>query len=319
MAGIDPTVGQLRAFVAVAEELHFGRAASRLHMTQPPLSRTISALERGLGLTLFARTSRSVELTPAGEAFLPEARRVLVQLRRACEAAVEAGNGGGRTWRLGYAESAGFRVLPLLLTSYRRTFPSNAIELHELHTRQQLTGLRERTLDIGLMRFVSAEIDDLEVHYAYDDQVVVALAEGHPLREDPIEPASLADESFVVYDMRLGGGIFGALLNVAASEGFTPRVVNRAASTAMLMTLVAAGEGIALVAEPVSMVPRPGVRFARLASPLASAQMVCAWRSGEDNTAFRAILDMAREFGNLRDHAANAHGRPIQLHAGPNA
>lgn len=294
---IDPTFAQLRAFVTVCEELHFGRAAARLHMTQPPLSKMIRALERSVGTQLFARTSRKVEMTAAGESFLRDAKVLLEQLTRAKRTANEVASGIGVTYRVGYVESAAFDILGRALTDFRALHPGTQLELHELHTREQIERLHDHQLDIGLVRTPALSEPGFEFDDAYVDEMVLAVPHDYPNAGDTVRLADLAREKFIVYDPKLGSGNLNATLEATGAVDFTPQVNQAATSTPMLFSLVSAGEGVALVFERTTRVGRPGVRTLEVIDAPARSRVVHVWRAGEDNEVLASFRELIRRHG----------------------
>jgi DNA-binding transcriptional LysR family regulator len=280
----EPTIQQLRCFRIVAEELHFGRAARRLHMTQPPLSRQIQALERTVGITLFDRERRQIELTPAGAALYRDVVLALERLDRGIEVAHQVAAGKAGRLVVGYVEPLGIDLLPRVLGNFRLLQPGIDLRLLEMHTLHQVQALHDGVIDCGLLRAPANADPSLTFERVWLDELVVALPEHHRCANDP-EPgvtlADLAEESFIVYEAALGTGILTTTLTACSAAGFTPLVKHGAQSTPMLLTLVAAGEGIALVSGEVARVPRPGVRFIKLIGEPIRSEVLMAWRTGE--------------------------------------
>ncbi len=285
---------QLRAFVVVADELHFGRAAARLHMSQPPLSRMVRALEDTLGVQLLERTSRRVVLTPAGAVLAGEAQQLLARLDRVRRTMQEMAAGRSRSLVVGFIETAAFDLLPRVLAAFRRRMPDVDLELHEMHTPEAVQGLRGGELDCAILRLPLQE-SDIEFEFAYEDELVAVVPDRHSVDTDAIALDRLAGDDFVVYHARLGAGITTAVVAACAAAGFTPRIAHYATSTPMLLTLVAAGEGVALVSGPVSLVPRPGVRFVPLCGAPARSMVALAWRRSEDTATLRLLREVLRE------------------------
>ncbi|RVU29050.1 LysR family transcriptional regulator [Streptomyces antnestii] len=280
----DPTVQQLRVFQAVAEELHFGRAARRLHTTQPPLTRHVQALERAIGVTLLERSSRRVDLTPAGAALYAEIVVVLARLDRAVELARQRATGQVGRLVLGYVEPLAIDLLPRVLRAFRQLHADIDLRLHELHTQEQIDALHAGTIDCGLLRAPANADPALSFEQVWTDVLMAALPANHRLvraGRAEIDLIELSEEPFVLYERALGQGLINATLSGCAAAGFTPMVAHQAQSTPMLLTLVAAGEGVALVSGEIARVPRPGVGFLQLRGRPARSDVLLGWRRGE--------------------------------------
>ena len=294
----DFTFAQLRAFVAVATELNFRRAAERLHTTQPPLSRQIKALERTVGAPLFDRGTRRVTLTPAGHALLPEAQRLLTNADVARRAVAETVTGERGVIRFGYLEPAAYDLLPRVLPRFRERYPKVDLELHEMHSYEAVRRLHAREIELALLR-PPVEQAGLHLEIVYADRLVAVLPEGHPLAGGTIELRDLADEHFVSYSSKQGTGVHTAALQACANAGFSPQIAHLASSTPMLLSLVAAGQGVGLVPDPFTRAPRPGVAFAALTDPQARTHVAIAWRAEENRAAYLALRDLAQATGNV--------------------
>ena len=293
----DPTFQQLRCFCILSEELHFGRAAERLHITQPPLTRHIQNLELSIGVTLFKRSGRQVDLTPAGEAFLPEVRMVLSRLDRGVELAGQIMNGHSGEIVIGYVEPLGIEFLPRVLGPFRDLHPRHKLRLQEMHTLEQVQALSDGTIDLGLLRTPTSSIPELTFEEVWQDELVVAIAGNHRLARTThtsIRLAELQEEAFVVYDPELGVGILSAVLAACTSAGFSPSVRNSADSTPMLLALVAASEGIAFVSNEIAKVPRPGVVFRRIEDYELASEVFMGWSRGSDSSAIRDLCQIIR-------------------------
>lgn len=290
----DFTFAQLRAFIEVATELNFRRAAEKLHTTQPPLSRQVKALERVVGARLFDRDTRTVKLTPAGQALLPEAQRLLTNADVACRAVTEAVHGERGVIRVGYIEPAAYDLLPRVLPRFRERFPKIDLELHEMHSSEAVRRLHARDIEIALLR-PPVDQAGLQLEIVYADRLVVAVPEGHPASGRTIELRELAHENFVSYTSKQGTGVHTATLQACAASGFSPRITHLASSTSMLMSLVAAGQGVGLIPQPFVMAPRPGVGFATVASPEARSYVAIAWRKDESRAAYTTLRNITRD------------------------
>ncbi|MEV6131735.1 LysR substrate-binding domain-containing protein [Streptomyces violaceusniger] len=290
--GMDPTFQQLRVFLTVAEELHFGRAAERLAMTQPPVSRQVRALEKVVGVPLFDRTSRHVALTPAGEVLHAEAARTLTSWGRAVQEAAHVARGLRRALVLGCVEAVALELLPSVVNEIRRTHPQDEWELREGDTSDLLAGLHARELDCAVVRGPVVADAEVLVRPLFDDPLVMALPSAHPHGGSPIEWSALAEEDFVVYRRDVRQGLLPVLLDGCARAGFTPRIRYQATATELLLGLVAAGDGVALVSSAVARSPRAGVRFVPLAGGGATSPLLFVWRRGAAVGAVKRIGDL---------------------------
>src|SRR4051812_47302796 len=213
----------LRYFVAVAEELHFGRAAKRLRIAQPPLSRQIRDLEREVGTPLFERTPRGVDLTPAGSAFLPEARLTLSQAERAQRTALRAARGETGRLRVGFVGAATHSgVLPNVLSFFRMHLPSIGLSLFEMDGRQQAEALRDGRIDLGLLHSPPLDADRwLRVESVYTDPVILAVPDDHRLAgRARFTLSGLAEESFVLFTREVAPPIYDDIITRCRAEGF---------------------------------------------------------------------------------------------------
>ncbi|WP_295850377.1 LysR family transcriptional regulator [uncultured Xylophilus sp.] len=258
-----------RQFLALAEELHFGRAAARLHMTQPPLTQAIAQLEAALGVTLFDRTRRRVALAPAGEALVPEVRTLLAQAQRLpAQARAAAGGAVGRL-RLGFVSTAGFEPLPAWVRAYRTLRPQVALELVEATGDVQLQAFTRGELDAGLMLHAPGlPPPGLRHLRVTTEPVVLALSAHHPLaaQEAPDWAAVLA-EPLVIFPRRIVPSLHDAVFALYHQADRQPIVAQEAIQMQTIINLVAAGIGVAWVPRSVMQFRREGVVFRTLASP----------------------------------------------------
>ncbi|MCA8033282.1 LysR family transcriptional regulator [Burkholderia arboris] len=273
---------QFRQFIAVAETLGFRRAAERLHMAQPPLSAAIRKLEDELGVALLERDNRGSRLTPAGEAFLLEARRALEQAERAVAVARRAGAGLGGTLRLRFVDSTVNALLPLILRAFQQRHPDVDFQLEEGTTAEQMLALRQDRTDVGIVVLPVADAGDVHVEPLLRDRMVGALPDGHRLaRRRRIALAELADEPWVMFAAHHGPGMHALIVTACAQAGFAPRVVQQPRQMQTTAGLVAGGIGVALMPRLfVPMQPR-GITFCELkgaGSPLAY-ELAIAYRA----------------------------------------
>lgn len=288
---------QLRAFVTVAEELHFGRAAERLHLAQSYLSRTIKALEGDLGAALFLRTTRRVELTPAGAALLGRAPRMLAEEQEARIAVAAAQEGRFGRIRLGFAGPSAHQAVGTLARAVRERHPLVDLEFQPgRYGASAVADLRDGDSDLVLARFVEAPAGVASRPIA-TDRFVLALPEGHRLaRGGPVRLTDLRDEPFVVLPESFGSAVRAILVTHCQTLGFTPRFAQTSPDTWTSIALVAAGAGLHFTsASAVSTLPLDGVHIADVADPLPSVTVYLIWRTDDEAPALLRVLDTAAE------------------------
>ena len=284
----------LRYFVAVAEELSFTAAASRLRVSQPPLSQQIRQLEQELNTLLFTRTSRRVELTAAGTAFLDHARAILAQAEQAAEQARAIGRGRIGTLDIGLTGSVLLGPLGSLVAAFSAQFPQVIVRLHEMSPLEQHAALHARRTDISFLR---RPPDDpgLITELAWPEKIGVALPQRHPLAARKQIPLSaLRDEGHAF--LRLKDSRFAQYLRDCCVEaGFVPRISQQVVESYSLVSLVAAGLGVALVPECVRNLSRPGVVYRPLKAPAPVADVKMLYRPDYSAVA-EGFVRLAREF-----------------------
>jgi DNA-binding transcriptional LysR family regulator len=265
----------LRYFACLAEELHFGRAAQRLSISQPPLSQQIRALEDELGVQLFERTSRRVRLTEAGRQFLPEARATLAQAEHAALTAKLAHRGEAGRLRLGFSTSVPF--IPMVmnaLAQYRQTYPAISVELDELPRDEQIARLERGTLDVAILRsFTKPELHQ-QMHSLclQRDDMVLAMRQDHPLahRPDPLTLRDIAGVPLVMFGPLNGAGFNERLFEECKALGFELEVAIEASSFATLIGLTAAGLGVTILSRPMTRLNVDTLAFRPLEVPFTS-------------------------------------------------
>ncbi len=268
---------QARAFLFVADELHFGRAAARLFMTQPALSRTIRTLEEAVGVPLFERSTRRVRLTPAGDAFAAECRLALGHLERATASATNAAEGREGRLRVGYMDFAINGRLPQILKAFRANVPQVMVDLEYIPTAMQHTALMEGRIDIG---FVIGEFRGQKIlnQLVDRDDFVALLPEGHRLAAKvPIRLADLAEEPFVLGSEDTFSSFRQLLFPLCHTAGFFPKIVQQASNTSGIFGLVAAGVGVTLYAGCARNFKRAGVVVKPLADVREKIPTYAAW------------------------------------------
>jgi len=287
----------LRAFIAVAETLHFARAAESLGISPPSLTEQIQELERRLGARLFVRSKRSVALSDAGKLFLEELRPALDQLDRAERVAKLAGRGARGIIEIGFAGSAALSgVLAQAVAAWRREHKDVELHLHEMESAPQIEALAEGRLDIGFVRAPVVTPPGIVTARLRREPVFIALPPDHPLiEEDSIAAASLAGEPFVIPDQEAGTSFHHHTMAVAQRGGFAPRLAHRGRDLIAVATMVALGLGVAVVPESLTRtLALPGVTYRPLRGAPILADIVAAFRRGEGAPATRELIRRIR-------------------------
>lgn len=288
----------LRYFVAVAEELHFGRAARRLHMAQPPLSQQIRQLEALVGTELLRRTSRRVELTPAGAAFLEGARRTLAAAEGAVEVARRVGRGELATVRVGFADSAALSIFPAAVRRHRRAYPEVHLQLVDGPTRAHVQAVEDGVLDLAVVRGPIAPTPAFAAETVFREPLVAAMHASHALAANTTVPlAALADEPMVLFPRHLAPEFHGWIIRLCMEKGFVPRVAYEGAEYQTILSLVAADVGVSLVPASVRSIGRPDVRFRPLADCAETAEIAVVYRGDRLSGAMRSLLQTLRDVG----------------------
>jgi DNA-binding transcriptional LysR family regulator len=287
----------LRYFVAVADQLNFSRAAQQLHIAQPPLSRQIRQLEDEIGVQLFVRNKRRVELTNAGRVFLEEAKKLIVEARNAVDLARHAQQGQGGRIKIGIASGLG-GVVNRVVADYCRRFPAVDIECRDVFSTVQNEALRERKIDIGFLRPPVDRVH-LECEMLFEEWFTVVLPKTHPLaKRRAVRLSEIANEPLIVFDRSFSSGLHDKIAELYRKQGFTPHlmVTHAEAHEEAGTIMVAAGKGIyigvgAIVTRSVQGAELAGVR---LKEPDAKIEVYAAWRKEEASTAVFAFLESVR-------------------------
>ena len=269
-----------RQFAVLAEELHFGRAAARLHMTQPPLTQAIQGLERQLGVPLFARTRRSVALTPAGLALLPAVRRLLAAAEALPQVAQAAAAGLAGQLRLAFVSSVAYGPLPEWLRSFRQAHPDVVLQLREATLDVQLAAFDADEIDAGfLLHAPGAVPPGFAAWPALTEPLVMALPASHPAAARPVlHLADVAAEPLVIFPRQIAPSLYDALLAAYRARGATPQITQEAIQMQTIVNLVSAGMGLAWVPEAVTRLQRPGVVYRAVADAPLRCQTSLVWR-----------------------------------------
>lgn len=285
----------LRYFIAVAEELHFGRAAERLHIAQPPLSQQIRQLEQELGFQLFHRTKRSVQLTEAGQVFLAESCKLLKQLEQAVETGRQVSRGEKGQLIIGFVSSAAYNVLPLILRSFRMQAPGVRLELHEMATNEQLQWLQSGRIDVGLLR-PPVEDKSLDLFTIIREPLVIALPESHPLTQAPeVALSSLAGEAFILFPRPQAPRAYDQIISLCLQAGFSPTIVQEAMQMQTIVSLVAGGIGVAIVPVSLQNLQRTGVVYKPLQELTPYFEVAVAWRRQDTSVTVQKFLQIVKQ------------------------
>jgi DNA-binding transcriptional LysR family regulator len=288
----------LQYFLAVAETQHFGQAAERLHMAQSPLSQSIRQLEAHVGARLFDRTTRRVELTPAGETLLRDARRILDAVEAARTRVGLVADGCTGMLRVGSTGLAAFRHLPRLARIAAQELPGLELRFQtDLLTPAQEVALEEGRIDVAVLR-PPLRSTGLSARLISRERLVVAFGSGHHMAEAPaVELADLRGEDFVAYSAP--GSVVNAVVTQAClSAGFLPRRTHEAAEVSIILTQVAAGLGVAVLPESVLALRVDGVRFVPVADDV-HVDLALAWRTDDDSPALARLLAALEAHGFL--------------------
>lgn len=289
----------LRYFIAVAEELHFSKAAEKLHIAQPPLSQQIQQLEAELGVELFQRkTKRQVQLTDAGRLFLQEAYQLLAQLELAIQMTRRVGRGEVGQLRVGFISSVTYDVLPAILRQFRERFPDVELVLLELTTIEQEQALRENRIEVGFVH-PPLEDDTLSWECIQQQPLIVALPESHPLaKQERVKVSQLAEEFFILFPRQKGLGLYDRIITFCQQADFTPKVGQQAIQMQTIIGLVSAGMGIAIVPSCLQNLQRFGVVYRCFEEETPLVEVAVTWRNEEETPIVRQFLQVVRQVSN---------------------
>lgn len=285
---------QLNYFIAVAETRHLGRAAERLHLSQPPLTRQIQQLEAELGVQLFRRTPRGMELTQAGEELLRDAQNIRTLVSQAAERAQRAGLGQAGRLDVGVYGSAMFGLVPEVLSAFRARHPEVELVLHYAQTPAQLPALRQGRVHLVFERMLPEE-SDIEVELVAREPLLLGMAEGHPLAaQEYVDLSALRDETMLI---GTSPSIAAMSLQLCRAHGFEPRLAPPASDVVTATLLAAAGLGITFVPDSMGNVRFPGITYRPLHSRVeAFMELHCFYLRGEPSPLLAAMLATVRSF-----------------------
>jgi DNA-binding transcriptional LysR family regulator len=284
---------QLRCFVAAAEDLHFSRAAARMNMTQPPFSRQIQLLEHALGVKLLDRTSRSVELTPAGRIFLLEARRIVRLSESAARAIRRIASGETGSITLGFTASSGYSFLPRLLMERTARTPNISVALNEMVGTEQVASLLKGTIDVGLMRS-PAKGEEFAAVKVSSEGLVAAMPLGDPrLAQVSLRLADFDGQPLIMFAEGGARHFHDLLANLFTREGISPVPIQSLSQIHSMLALVRAGMGTAIVPEAAQSLHFDDVHFRPIiTTPSDPVELYAVWRTTNENPALRPFLDL---------------------------
>lgn len=284
----------LRYFAVLAEELHFGRAAQRLAITQPPLSSAIKGLEDELGVQLLSRSSKHVELTPAGAAFLEEARQILERVERASGVAKAVAGGVRGRLEVGMTGSLVYREVPAIVRSFGDAAPGIELVLREMSTSEQLDALLHGQLHAGFLNAatVPPQLASLPLP---SDEFVLCLPANHPgAKKAEVDLKTLAGERFVMFSRDVSPANYDNVIAIFSRAGIHPRTVHAARQWLTIVAMVAHGLGVSLVPSSLTRSKVEGVRFVRFGGPPARSPALLVWNPAHATPALASFLDSAR-------------------------
>ncbi|HSV54863.1 MAG TPA: LysR family transcriptional regulator [Burkholderiaceae bacterium] len=299
-----------RQFVGVAEELHFGRAAARLHMTQPPLTQAIAQLEGILGVRLFDRTKRSVQLTPAGAALLPEVRDLLARAAALPAQALAAASGESGRLRLAFVSTAGFSLLPEWLQAFRALHPNVQMELIEATGDVQLQLFEQGGIDAGFMLHSPGFAPAVLAHCrVWVEPLVMALPAQHPLAKGAsLRLRDALKAPLVIFPRRIVPSLHDAIFGLYHAAGSLPNVAQEAIQMQTIVNLVSAGLGVAWVPHSVTQFQRPGVVYRSITAEAGRGSLQCetslVWDPARGNPTVERFVAFARQ------HSTTPQRRP---------
>lgn len=291
----------LRYFVAVAEELHFGRAAKKLHICQQPLSQQIRNLEKELQVQLFNRTKRTVRLTSAGAVFLEEARKILKQTKQAVESAQNASRGQTGFLSVGFNTLALGSVLPKIVPQFRNSYPNINLSLNELQNQDLLEALLSDRIDVAFLH-PPVRNKNIAIETIHSENYALVLPKTHRLLTAypaPISLRSLAKESFIFLERSLDPKFYDLLIHTCHEAGFSPRIVQEATSQQTIVALVAMQIGVAFLPESLQVLGGSGAIYNRAIEPTPEVKIAIAWRLNDKRPILQSFVELVKKLYSL--------------------
>ena len=286
----------LKYFVAVAEELNFARAAHRVHIAQPSLTKQIQQLEQELGFPLFYRTKKKVELLDTGHVLLEEAQRLLHQAEKAIQSTQRTHAGQSGRLLIGFSTSAAPEVLPRILRKYHALFPDVVVELLEITTVKNTESLLQSAMSVAVIRsptFLSHELFCFET--IQRERFVVALPDSHPLaKQKCVRIKTLASEPLIVPPLQPGWGYADSIFQIFRDYEIVPRIAQEATGALSVVTLVAGGYGVALVPASLSNLRLPGLSYRPIKGRCRTSDLTLVWQRDSRASTVRAFLEVVK-------------------------
>jgi DNA-binding transcriptional LysR family regulator len=309
----------LRYFVAVAEELHFTRAAERLGIKQPPLSQQIRQLEREMGTSLLHRLTRGVELTDSGALLLEEARRILDQVQRTTAAVQMCARGETGRLRVGFASATYFQpMVPGIIRTHRERFPGVALTPEQSLMSRLFSGLQGGEIDIAFVRTASSDADRIGITLLVEEPMLAVLPASHVLAgERSLDLAALAGDTFIIFPREYGPVLYDAIVASCQRAGFTPRLDQEAPQIPSIVPMVAAGFGVSLVPQSIRQIHSDGVVFLPIDGEAPRAPISLAHRRDDHSTAVRNFVALAKRHAHGTAEQAATTSSPIKLELPP--
>lgn len=290
-------IRQLKYFVAVAEELHFGNAARRLHISQPPLSQQIMKFEDELGVTLFKRDRRSVKLTGTGEFLLKEAQDILQRVDNAKRNLAEVASGERGRLRLGYVAPSLNTALPEIISDFKKCYPNVLFELKQMGTNKQLEAIRSGIIDAGVVRLFRHETDGLKAMLFHKESYAVIVPNDHRFAsKKSVHMSELAEESLIFFQRKSQPSLYDEWIRLFALCGFVPKIVQEVESKSAALALTAARMGISIVPESLATEARSDVVFLALTGEYPPLEMHLVTKRDDVSVVTKNFCTILSEF-----------------------
>jgi DNA-binding transcriptional LysR family regulator len=286
----------LRYFIAVAEELHFGRAANRLQISQPPLSQQIKQLETELGLLLFSRTRQRVDLTTAGKSFLQNAYKVMNLIDQACEEAKRVDRGESGQLILAFTGAIAFDLLPTILRAYQEQYPNINIILKQMTTAEQIKSFQKKAIHVGLV-VMPVTSESLNIELLHEEPFIVVLPKTHHLAQQKgkVNLANLVNEQFIMTPRNSGEGYYDSIISLCQSAGFIPKKTQEAEELHTVVSFVASGMGIAILPSSIQFLKNDDIVYFPLKHDFPTYNTGVAWSKTETSPVVHSFISFLRE------------------------